>query len=171
VSDVGDRIALRQADLRGRQALVDLADRVGRVAPPAACRPTSLLQSGEEIGVRDRRSRLPFGAQRGQGARRLVLAGRDDTDRVAVASDDDAGHSFRRLRIDGDERGTERSRSQHLAVEHSGELDVRCIPVPAGHKDPPVHLQGRAAGDLPLLRGRGRRVALDGPGDLLALRE
>ena len=75
MGDVGDRVRLLGADVRGLQALVR-SSRVGRRTRrrrrrrPAGCRSARLLQIAEQVLVGDRRAGLPLGLDRGQGARR-----------------------------------------------------------------------------------------------------
>ncbi len=179
--DVGDRVRLLGAGVRGLQSLGDRPGIRARPSPAAATAAPAAasgrllavrpLQIPEQVLVRDRRPGLPFGLDRRQGPRGLMFAGRDHAHEVAVADDDHLGHRLRGGQVDRGQRPVVRRGAQHLPVPHAREADVRGVLVRAGDERPAVDLRRRMAGDGPLVRRRGRRLFGHGLRELAALSE
>src|SRR3712207_4263861 len=81
----------------------------------------------EQLCVTGLARRLPVDGDRFLCAYSSFAIARNDTNEVAVAHDDDAGHRFGGFGVTRDELRFDRRWSEYTAIQHSLALDVRRV--------------------------------------------
>ena len=92
MGDVGDRVGLLEADVRGFEAFLHRSASLARVSPSFPRLASLPLQVVEEVLAGDLRTGLPLRLDRGQRTRGLYLARRGDADKFSVADHDHVRH-------------------------------------------------------------------------------
>ena len=179
MGDIGDGVRLLEADVRGLQTVRDRAGPAVRSAKaaaastsaPALALPCGLLQHREEVLARDRRPGLPFrlDARPVPGTPRLRWRGH--AHEVAIADDDHVRHRLGRTGVERCQLRAVRRRTQHLAVPHARESDVRGILVLTVDERAAVDFRHGVAGDGPAIGGRRWGLAGDRLRELATLGE
>ena len=164
VGDVGDRVGLLEADVRGVQPC--LIDPVGWPEPPRPSRSPPANPDRPAGFFRSSNNVLPEIGGPGFHSALIAASARTACDSLGAATPTKSpscttttsGMRLGRAQVDRGQRRPVRRGAQHLAVPHSRQPDVRSELVLAGHERPAIDLRGRVAGDCPRLRRADRRV-------------
>ena len=99
-----------------------------RILAPAA----RFLEVGEQSLRGNRRTRFPFGLDRGQRTRGRTFAGCSNADKIAIGNNNHVGDRSGSLEIDRSEACADRWGAKHASEPHARKLDVGRILVPPG---------------------------------------
>src|SRR5262249_35028060 len=145
------------------------ADDRWRVASAGLLRLLQVIVDGG--GRRLIRRRTPLRAHERSGFAGGALRRRDHADEIAIPDDDDPWNLLRGAVVDGEERSRVAIGSNNPAVQHRRPDDVWRVLMATGDEIAAVDFLWRCTAHGPLCSRREHRLAGDGAGQLLTLRQ